>query len=159
MFVRITQNRTNLQVELSDTTGVDAPPHIVAGKSPGEVMSEVDEQQNAEQDSQANGATGESIDQIREILFGNQSRTIDDRFDKINDRMSEAIGGLRSLLTERTDAIAQRLEREIHHLRGELEESRDSADQKRQELSEKLNSITLIANFLSSDFISSSNSV
>ena len=90
----------------------------------------------------ANGSTGESIDQIREILFGSQSRTIDDRFDKLNDRMSEAIGGLRSLLTERTDAISQRLEKEMHHLRGELEESRDDADQKRSDLNERLNSIT-----------------
>ena len=143
MFVRIAQNTTNLRVELSDTTGVDAPPQLVAGKCPGEVMSEVDEQ-NAEPDSHvdANGSTGESIDQIREILFGNQSRTIDDRFDKLNDRMSEAIGGLRSLLTERTDAISQRLEKEMHHLRGELEESRDDADQKRSDLNERLNSIT-----------------
>ena len=111
------------------------------GKSPGEVMSEV-EQKNSDHVSNSNGATSESIDQIHEILFGTQTRTIEDRFEKLNDRMSEAIGGLRSLLTERTDAISQRLEKEIHHLHGELEASRDDADQKRNDLSEKLNSIS-----------------
>lgn len=85
-----------------------------------------------------NSVPNESLDQIREILFGNQTRDIDGRFQEVSDRLSEAIGGLRSLVNERTDAISQKLEQQVHHLKDEIGNIRRDSSKKASELDSNL---------------------
>lgn len=83
--------------------------------------------------------TGNSLEQIREILFGSQSRDIDDRLQAMNDQFFEAMGNLRSTLTERSDALQHKLEQEIRGLHDELNSYRREQQQRSDGLDEKLN--------------------
>ena len=86
----------------------------------------------------ADGGNAESLDKIREILFGNQSRDIDVRFQQLEDRISESIGGLRALLTERADSMVQQIQGEVQQLRDQFESRQGAADRRRSELDERL---------------------
>ena len=83
--------------------------------------------------------SGNSLEQIREILFGSQSRDIDDRLQAMNDQFFEAIGKLRSTLTERNDTLHRKLEQEIRGLHEELGNYRREQQQRSDGLDEKLN--------------------
>ena len=92
---------------------------------------------------QGHNATSENgeqknLDQIREILFGSQSREINNKFQHVTDQLAEAIGGLRSLITERTDSLSHRLDEEIRQLQNDLNESRRLQSEGKQELDNKL---------------------
>ena len=83
-----------------------------------------------------------SIDQIREILFGQQSRDVDTRIQDIHDRISEAIGGLRAMLSERTDAIHQKLEHEVRVLHESIENQQRTLDERISHVDGRLNDST-----------------
>ncbi len=97
------------------------------------------EENSSSQDGDAVAGSPESLEQIREILFGTKSRDIDDRFQEINDRIAEAVGGLRSLIGERTEAMQQRLDQELHALREDLGNLRRSADERFAQMDNKSN--------------------
>jgi len=80
----------------------------------------------------------QNLDQIREILFGNQSRDFETRFQAISDQLAESIGGLQSLVRERTDAVSQKMDREIQTLHKELASLRQSSQDRDASLDHKL---------------------
>lgn len=84
----------------------------------------------------------ESLEQIREILFGNQSRDIDVRLQQVHDRIAEAVGGLRSLIGERTDALNLKIEQEAGRLHEQLNGHQRNADARMSELDNRLNDST-----------------
>lgn len=99
-----------------------------------------DQEANSDEASGADPSlAGNSLEQIREILFGSQSRDIDDRLQAMNDQFFEAIGNMRSMLTERSDALHRKLEQEIRGLHEELNTYRREQQQRSDGLDEKLN--------------------
>lgn len=95
------------------------------------------EAERADQALDENGEK-ENLDRIREILFGSQSRDIDHRFQHLSDQLAEAIGGLRNLITERTDSLGHRLDEEIRRLRSDLHSSLHEHDERQQSLDSRL---------------------
>jgi len=85
---------------------------------------------------------GNSLDQIREILFGNQSRTIDGQLQDLHDQLFDAVGNLRSLLTERADTLNRRIEQEVRVLHDELNEYRREQAERSESIDHKLNDAT-----------------
>ena len=79
--------------------------------------------------------TPDNVDQIREILFGNQIRAVDDRFGKVEKRMSRE-----------SENLKKALEKRIHDLEKMLDQFRDNAgDQLNRESAERdagLNEVT-----------------
>ena len=77
----------------------------------------------------------DNVDQIREILFGNQIRAVDERFQSVEKRMSRESEGLRKTLENR-----------IHDLEKLLDQFRDDAGDKlareSSERDESLNEVT-----------------
>ena len=62
----------------------------------------------------------QSLDQIREILFGSQSRDIDARFDDLSQHVAKSLEDVGSLIRKRCDALTQRLDNEVQKLWDEL---------------------------------------
>ena len=79
--------------------------------------------------------TPDNVDQIREILFGNQIRAVDERFGKVEKRMSRE-----------SENLKKALEKRIHDLEKLLDQFRDNAgDQLNHESAERdagLNEVT-----------------
>lgn len=82
-------------------------------------------------------AQNQSLEQIREILFGTKTRDIDERLEDLHNRVFDAIGELRTFITERSNSINQKLEKEVGTLHDELAESRRQADSRMRELDSK----------------------
>ena len=80
---------------------------------------------------------GGSLEQIRSILFGAESQQIQHRFNQLHDEMSEALGGLRALVKDRTDSIAAKLEGDLRQLREQVTAMEQAFTQKNSELDEK----------------------
>ena len=92
---------------------------------------------NETQTTDGPDAGTQSLEQIREILFGNQSRNIDDRLQSLHDQLFDAVGNLRSLMTERTDALNHKLEQEIRTLHDELGNHRREQHERNESLDQK----------------------
>ena len=99
----------------------------------------MNEDSTAQRDEAETSSDPASLDQIREILFGNQAREIDVRFKEINDQLAEELGGLRSLVNERVNSLAEKLDKEVRILHESTNESQAESQKKRAELDEKLN--------------------
>ena len=87
------------------------------------------------QDTQQTPAPGDNVEQIREILFGNQIRAVDERFEFVDKR-----------LAKESDALRKTLEKRILELEKLLDKFRDNTgNQLNQESAERdagLNEIT-----------------
>lgn len=93
------------------------------------------------QDPEQVQPTPDNVEQIREILFGNQIRAVDERFETVEKRMSRE-----------SEALRKTLENRIHELEKMLDQFRDNTgDQFNRESSERdagLNEVTKsLANF------------
>lgn len=88
-----------------------------------------------EQDTEQIQPPPDNVDQIREILFGNQIRAVDERFKSVEKRMSRE-----------SDDLRKGLEKRIHELEKLLDQFRDNAgDQLNRESAERdagLNEVT-----------------
>jgi len=79
------------------------------------------------QDTQQAPESGDNVDQIREILFGNQIRAVDERFETVEKRMSKE-----------SDTLRKNLEQRIVELEKLLDQFRDNAgDQLNRESAER----------------------
>lgn len=57
--------------------------------------------------------TGESLEQVRDLLFGTEMRALDRRVQRIEERMNREITALRSDLKQRLDSMQRDLAREV----------------------------------------------
>lgn len=62
------------------------------------------------------GATGESLEQVRDLLFGTEMRALDRRVQRIEERLAREITALRSDLKQRLDSMQRDLAREVETL-------------------------------------------
>ena len=87
------------------------------------------------QDPEQTPPPPDNVDQIREILFGQQIRAVDERFQTVEKRMSKE-----------SEALRKSLEKRIHELENLLDKFRDNAgDQLNRESAERdagLNEVT-----------------
>lgn len=72
---------------------------------------------------------GESLDKIRDILFGQQVQTHDLRFEQLEQRLSEDYTRLRSDFLDRIEALENRLVDHIDRLTERLKEEETSRDE------------------------------
>ena len=85
-------------------------------------------------------ASGESLDKIRDILFGSQAREYERRFTRLEERLIKESADLRDDLRKRFDSLETYIKREIEsladRLRVEHSERADAIDQLARELKE-----------------------
>ena len=60
--------------------------------------------------------SGESLDKVREILFGAQVKDADKRFKRIEDRMSKEVSSVQDDLRRRMDSLQAFVEGELESL-------------------------------------------
>ncbi len=82
--------------------------HKQAGKA---VMSKNDEK---------DGETGESLDKVRDLLFGNQMRESDKRFSRMEERLAAENASLREDIRKRFDTLEQFFKSEVESLTGRI---------------------------------------
>jgi ABC-type transporter Mla subunit MlaD len=82
----------------------------------------------------ANNGTGDSLDRVRDILFGNQVRDVDRRLEEIEAGFTSEIESLREDLTGRLDTITEALEAAVSDLSEKLGEEHDRATQAEKDL-------------------------
>ncbi len=109
-------------------------------------MNTDDQQQTAEV---GNGAIDESgnVDRIRDILFGNQMRDYDGRFQKLHERLTHEGGELRADLQRQLQALEGFMKSEVesmaNRLRGEQAERTHAMEHLAHELAETARGLEL----------------
>lgn len=68
--------------------------------------------------------THESLDQVRDILFGGQMRAVDARLERLETRLMREIDGLRKDTGTQTDNFEKLVKKEFESLTGKLESER-----------------------------------
>lgn len=68
--------------------------------------------------------SGESLDQVRDILFGGQMRAVDARLERLEGRLMREIDGLRKDAGSQTDTLDKFVKKELESLAGKLEAER-----------------------------------
>lgn len=106
------------------------------------MTSETETDEVVDEAAQNSNPADQSLDQIREILFGTQTRNIDERLQGLHDQVFDAIGSLRALITERADSLNGKLEREMRILHDELNEYRREHHERADELDSKFTNTT-----------------
>lgn len=82
-------------------------------------------------------ADEQSMAQIREILFGEQSRHTEQQFDRLEQRLGEQEQALRRLLDERIDALGEHLQA----LRGDMAEQERRQERALEDLNTTLSAL------------------
>ncbi len=77
-----------------------------------------------------------NLEKIREILFGTQARTQDQRFSRLEERLEQECNTLRSDINRRLDALEQYIQQEVSSLGEQIKETKqiqaDNADRLEQ---------------------------
>ncbi len=79
------------------------------------------------------GATGESLEQVRDLLFGTEMRALDRRVQRIEERLGREITALRSDLKQRLDSMQRELASEVEVLSSGLTEMKSDRDSRVEE--------------------------
>ena len=90
--------------------------------------------------SQSTGKSGgESLDKVRDILFGSQAREYEKRFARLEDRLLKESADLREDLKRRFDTLEVYIKKEIEALTASLKVEQDERTESAKELSAGLN--------------------
>jgi DNA anti-recombination protein RmuC len=77
-----------------------------------------------------------SLDQVRDLLFGTQSRDFDARLGAMQDQLQRTAAELHALLGSRADSLDQRINAEVRDLKQQLESNQQRADKRAAEQQE-----------------------
>jgi gas vesicle protein len=86
----------------------------------------------------ASKSGGESLDKVRDILFGSQAREYEKRFARLEDRLLKEASDLREDLKRRFDTLEGYIKKEIEALGGRLKAEHDERTESAKELSVEL---------------------
>lgn len=90
--------------------------------------------------SQSTGKSGgESLDKVRDILFGSQAREYEKRFARLEDRLLKEASDLREDLKRRFDTLEVYIKREVEALTTRIRVEQDERTESARELSAGLN--------------------
>ena len=91
---------------------------------------EVTEAKEMDEETEKMGEGGghQSIAKIREILFGNQMRDYDDRFSQLQDRLIQAVNGLKEDTQAALGSVESELKNQVERLDQELAVGRQARD-------------------------------
>jgi hypothetical protein len=84
--------------------------------------------------------TGESLDKIRDILFGNQAREYDRRFATVEDQLRQDAANLRQEVTRRLDSLESYFKKEVTALLDRLKKEQADREAGAKSLSADLDS-------------------
>ena len=93
--------------------------------------------QSRVQSSAQEGAGTQSVDKIRDIIFGNQMQDYDKRFARLEDELHSMLGELRDATSKRLDSIESYIEKEIEALSVRLKAEQSTRDQTARKLSKE----------------------
>lgn len=86
----------------------------------------------------ASKSGGESLDKVRDILFGSQAREYEKRFARLEDRLLKEASDLREDLKRRFDTLEGYIKKEIEALGARLKAEHDERTESAKELSVEL---------------------
>lgn len=90
-------------------------------------------------DEHANGHESEqSLAQVRELLFGAQSRGFEQRCNELEERIARGFESLRNEINGKLDGIQQSLKDEIANVRGQVTSEQAERQRKMEEMSTKV---------------------
>ncbi len=75
-----------------------------------------------------------NLDKVREILFGNQVRTHDQRFSRIEERLEQECSTLRNDMNRRLDALESYIHQEVNSLSEQIKQTRQTQANAAEEL-------------------------
>lgn len=89
-----------------------------------------------EPESQSTGKSGgESLDKVRDILFGSQSREYEKRFARLEDRLLKEASDLREDLKRRFDTLEVYIKKEVEALTTSLKAEQEQRTESNREMS------------------------
>jgi hypothetical protein len=100
----------------------------------------------------AGEAPGASLDQVRDILFGQQSRDYDRRFSRLEERLVKETADLREDMRKRVEVLEQFVRRETESLVERITRERDERVSGAQDLSRALKDATQAQDKRAADF-------
>ena len=103
-------------------------------------MKTPDKDNNLPHNGQHTAAVGDpdQVDKIRDILFGGQMRTFEQRFGQFDERIGQETSRLRDEMNQRNSAIEALLRKELSSLGERLQQERSSRDDALAALSDRL---------------------
>jgi DNA-binding ferritin-like protein len=124
--VSIYQNEERVQAMANENTP--------AGASPAQSETSLDALSEP-----ANKSGGESLDKVRDILFGSQSREYEKRFARLEERLLKESADLREDLKRRFDTLELYIKKEVESLAARLKTEQDERAESARGLSAELN--------------------
>lgn len=91
----------------------------------------------------ANKSGGESLDKVRDILFGSQAREYEKRFARLEERLLNEASDLREDLKRRFDTLEAYIKKEIESLTGRLQAETDQRAESAKQVSAELKDTAL----------------
>lgn len=91
--------------------------------------------QSEEPEKSSAKSSGESLDKVRDILFGSQAREYEKRFARLEERLIKEASDLREDLKKRFDTLEVYIKREVESLTDRLKAEHDERAESAQELS------------------------
>jgi uncharacterized phage infection (PIP) family protein YhgE len=82
---------------------------------------------------------GESLDKVRDILFGSQSREYEKRFTRLEERLLKESADLRDELRKRFDTLEVYTKKEVESLAAQLKTEYEQRSESTKEISRELN--------------------
>ncbi len=79
------------------------------------------------------GTSGSDLDQLRDILYGNQARTVDERLNRLERQLDSTRQQLTDSFGEQLDTLRKSYQEQLAALRKELVDSADKQDKKQSE--------------------------
>lgn len=84
---------------------------------------------NAARSQSSNAPGGESLDKVRDILFGSQARQYEKRFARLEERLAKESADLRDELRKRFDSLEAYAKKEFEAMTDRINSERDQRDQ------------------------------
>ncbi|MCA9471056.1 MAG: hypothetical protein MRJ96_09185 [Nitrospirales bacterium] len=84
-------------------------------------------------------ASAESLDTVRDILFGAQSREYESRFARLEERLLQEAEDLRNDLRSRCDSLEMYIKKEVESLTGRIAQEQKEKSESLRALSQELN--------------------
>lgn len=91
----------------------------------------------------ASKSGGESLDKVRDILFGSQAREYEKRFARLEERLINEASDLREDLKRRFDTLEAYIKKEIESLTGRLQAETDQRAESAKQVSAELKDTAL----------------
>jgi DNA anti-recombination protein RmuC len=83
-----------------------------------------------------------NLDKVRDILFGNQMRDLDKRFNRLEERLVKECTNVRSETRQRLDSLETYIKQEVESLTAGLKTEQAKRDETVKELAQELKNIT-----------------